>query len=180
MSEEKKSMRKETKIVLWILGLGAMVTTALIIGVILLLQDDNEMLDEDPRWLYVDLRIPLTASPQPMGIFDDPSTAPPLTTEMAYLIRQAGNDEKVLGIRAELGGLGLGWAQVEELRQAFLDYRESGKECKIWATRQTITGNEIRLTIFYGLSSATRRVHPRVDTLSISRLHSDSHDLIQS
>ena len=48
MSEEKKSMRKETKIVLWILGLGAMVTTALIIGVILLLQEDNEMLDEDP------------------------------------------------------------------------------------------------------------------------------------
>ena len=116
MSEEKKSVRKETKIVLWILGLGAMVTTALVVGVILLLQDDNEMLMRTLDGLYVDLRIPLTASPQPMGLFDDPNTALPLTTDMAHLIRQAGSDDKVLGIRAELGGLGLGWAQVEELK----------------------------------------------------------------
>ena len=137
MSEEKKKMRKETKVVLWILGLGAMVTLALVIGVVLLLQDDNEMLSEDPRWLYVDLRLPFTASPQPLGILDDPDSAVPLTTEMASLIRKAGTDEQVLGIRAELGGMSLGWAQVEELRQAFVEYRESGKECKIWAEAYT-------------------------------------------
>ena len=56
---------------------------------------------------------------------------------MAHLIRQAGTDDQVLGIRGELGGLNLGWAQVEELRQAFLDYRESGKECKVWAEAYT-------------------------------------------
>ena len=137
MSEEKKKMRKETKVVLWILGLGAMVTLALVIGVVLLLQDDNEMLSEDPRWLYVDLRLPFTASPQPLGILDDPDSAVPLTTEMASLIRKAGTDEQVLGIRAELGGMSLGWAQVEELRQAFVEYRETGKECKIWAEAYT-------------------------------------------
>ncbi len=137
MSEEKKSGRKETKIVLWILGLGAMVTLALVVGVILLLQDDNEMLNEDPRWLYVNLKLPFTASPQPLGVFDDPNTSTPLTTEMAELIRKAGTDDQVLGIRAELGGLNLGWAQVEELRQAFVDYRESGKECKVWAEAYT-------------------------------------------
>ena len=137
MSEEKKKMRKETKIVLWILGLGAMVTLALVIGVVLLLQDDNEMLSEDPRWLYVDLRLPFTASPQPMGLLDDPDSAVPLTTEMASLIRKAATDDQVLGIRAELGGMALGWAQVEELRQALVDYRESGKECKIWAEAYT-------------------------------------------
>lgn len=137
MSEEKKKMRKETKIVLWILGLGAMVTLALVIGVVLLLQDDNEMLSEDPRWLYVDLRLPFTASPQPMGLLDDPDSVVPLTTEMASLIRKAATDDQVLGIRAELGGMALGWAQVEELRQALVDYRESGKECKIWAEAYT-------------------------------------------
>ena len=137
MSEEKKPMRKETKIVLWLLGLGAMITVALVVGVILLMQDDNEMLSEDPRWLYVDLRLPFTASPQPMGILDDPDSTVPLTTEMAHLIRSAGQDDKVLGIRAEMGGLNLGWAQVEELRQAFLDYRSTGKECKIWAEAYT-------------------------------------------
>ncbi len=137
MSDEKKPMRKETKIVLWLLGLGAMITLALVVGVVLLMQDDNEMLSEDPRWLYVDLRLPFTASPQPMGLLDDPDSAVPLTTEMADLIREAGTDDKVLGIRAEIGGLGLGWAQVEELRQAFVDYRESGKECKVWAEAYT-------------------------------------------
>lgn len=137
MSEEKKPMRKETKIVLWLLGLGAMITVALVVGVILLMQDDNEMLSEDPRWLYVDLRLPFTASPQPLGLLDDPDSAVPLTTEMAHLIRSAGQDDKVLGIRAEMGGLNLGWAQVEELRQAFLDYRSTGKECKIWAEAYT-------------------------------------------
>jgi len=150
MSEEKKKMRKETKIVLWILGLGAMVTLALVVGVVLLLQDDNEMLSEDPRWLYVDLRLPFTASPQPMGLLDDPDSVVPLTTEMASLIRKAGTDDQVLGIRAELGGMALGWAQVEELRQALVDYRESGKECKIWA--EAFTNKE------YYLASACNEV----------------------
>ena len=133
----RKKMRKETKIVLWLLGLGAMITVSLVVGVILLMQDDNEMLNEDPRWLYVDLRLPFTSSPQPAGLLDDPSNVIPLTTEMADLIRRAGTDDQILGIRAELGGLGLGWAQVEELRQAFIDYRESGKECKVWAEAYT-------------------------------------------
>lgn len=108
-----EKMRKETKIVLWILGLGALLTAGLVIGAILLLSEEDVMADAEPRWLYLDLRVPMTEMPQPMGILDDPETRPPLTTEMASIIRYAGEDDQILGIRAELGGLGLGWAQVE-------------------------------------------------------------------
>ena len=132
-----EKMRKETKIVLWILGLGALLTAGLVIGAILLLSDEDVMADAEPRWLYLDLRVPLSEMPQPMGILDDPDSLPPITTEMASIIRTAGEDEQILGIRAELGGLNLGWAQVEELRNALLDFRNSGKECKVWGEGYT-------------------------------------------
>ena len=108
-----------------------------------------------------------------MGIFDDPSTAPPLTTEMAYLIRKAGSDDKVLGIRAELGGLGLGWAQVEELRQAFVDYRESGKECKIWA--EAYTNKE-----YYLASACNEVVAPEAGVFLVTGLGDDHHVLCRA
>lgn len=128
-----EKMRKETKIVLWILGLGALLTTGLVIGAILLLSDEDVMADAEPRWLYLDLRVPLSEMPQPMGILDDPDSLPPITTEMASIIRTAGEDEQILGIRAELGGLNLGWAQVEELRNALLDFETREKNAKYGA-----------------------------------------------
>lgn len=130
-------MSREIKIVLWILGIGAFVTIALVVGAFLILSDDTVTLDEDPRWLYVDLRVPMTAMPYPSGLLEDPEDRAPLTTEMADIIRSAGTNDKILGIRAEMGGLDLGWAQVEELRQAFMQYKESGKECKVWAEAYT-------------------------------------------
>jgi protease-4 len=125
-------LTRETKITLWLLSLGALVTLGLVIGISLLFSSELPSLSEEPEWLYLDLRIPLTATPRSAGILDNPSDLPPLTTDMARLIRSAGDDDSILGIRAELGGLGLGWAQVQELRNSLLDYRESGKECKIW------------------------------------------------
>ena len=62
------------------------------------------MADAEPRWLYLDLRVPLM-HPQPMGILDDPDSLPPITTK--WLPLSAGEDDQILGIRAELGGLGL-------------------------------------------------------------------------
>ena len=125
-------LTRETKITLWLLSLGALVTLGLVIGISLLFSSEIPSLSEEPEWLYLDLRVPLTATPRSAGILDNPSDLPPLTTDMAHLIRSAGNDDSILGIRAELGGLGLGWAQVQELRNSLLDYRESGKECKVW------------------------------------------------
>lgn len=125
-------MSRETKITLWLLSLGALITLGLVIGISLLFSSEIPSLNEEPKWLYLDLRVPLEATPRSAGFLEDPSDLPPLTTDMANLIRAAGKDESILGIRAELGGLGLGWAQVQELRKALLEYRESGKECKIW------------------------------------------------
>ena len=114
------------------MSLGAIITLGLVIGISLLFSSDIPSLNKEPKWLYLDLRVPLAGTPRSAGILEDPSDIPPLTTDMANLIRAAGKDESILGIRAELGGLGLGWAQVQELREALIDYRESGKECKIW------------------------------------------------
>ena len=126
-------MKKEMKLTLWLLSIGALITLGLVVAVVLFLSSEPTDFTEEEQWLYVDLRIPMYGSPQPGGILDDPADIPPLTTDIANMIRNAGKDPSILGIRAELGSLSLGWAQVQELRTAFLDFKESGKECKMWS-----------------------------------------------
>jgi protease IV len=126
-------VKKEMKLTLWLLSIGALITLGLVVSVILFLTSDSTEFTVEEQWLYVDLRVPMYATPQSGGIFDDPADTPPLTTDVAYLIRTAANDESILGIRVEMGGLNLGWAQVQELRDAFVSFTEAGKECKVWS-----------------------------------------------
>jgi protease-4 len=126
-------VKKEMKLTLWLLSIGALITLGLVVSVILFLTSDTTEFKVEEQWLYVDLRVPMYATPQSGGIFDDPADTPPLTTDVAHLIRTAANDENVLGIRVEMGGLNLGWAQVQELRNAFVTFTDSGKECKVWS-----------------------------------------------
>ena len=65
------------------MGLGTL-TIGLVIGAVLLLSEEDVMADAEPRWLYVDFTVPMTASPQPLGILDDPNQRPPLSQNGGY------------------------------------------------------------------------------------------------
>lgn len=124
--------QKGTRLLLWVTAIGLVIVAAVTVAAVLLTRDDLTELGDEQRWLYVKLE-GLSDAPSTPGLFDDPADLPPLTTEMTRMIRDAGADAEVPGLLIEVGGLSIGWAQAQELRQALLDYRESGKRCIAWA-----------------------------------------------
>jgi len=123
--------RKTTRLLLWVTVIGLLIVAAAVVAVVLISQEEPG--GNDPqRWLYIKLA-DLTDAPQTPGILDDPEDFAPLTTEMTHLIRDAGTDEEIPGVLVEIADLGVGWAQAEELRDALVEYRQSGKPCIAWA-----------------------------------------------
>lgn len=124
--------RKGTRLLLWVTAIGLVIVAAVTVAAVLLTRDDLAELGDQERWLYVKLE-GLADAPATPGLFDDPADLPPLTTELTRMIRDAATDAEVPGLLVEVGDLGAGWAQAQELRQALLDYRQSGKRCIAWA-----------------------------------------------
>ena len=65
--------------------------------------------------------------PAHAAFFSDPDDMPPLTTELSRLIRDASEDENIIGIRFEVTPTSIGWGQVQEIRGAISDFVASGK-----------------------------------------------------
>jgi protease-4 len=124
--------RKGTRLLLWVTAIGLVIVAAVTVAAVLLTRDDLAEMGDDQRWLYIKIE-GLTDAPAAPGLFDDPADLPPLTTELTRMIRDAATDAEVPGLLLEVGDLGAGWAQAQELRQALLDYRQSGKRCIAWA-----------------------------------------------
>ena len=132
---EPSMARTSTRLLLWVTLIGLLIVVAAVVAVALITNEKPGGGDPQ-RWLFVRLA-DLSDSPRTPGILDDPNEFPPLTTEMTHLIRDAGTDEEVPGMLVEISDLGVGWAQAEELRDALVDYRESGKPCIAWAESWT-------------------------------------------
>ncbi len=65
----------------------------------------------------------------------DRSMAPdgPTVRELVSALDRAADDERVLGLVARIGDSGMGLARLQELRDAILAFRESGKPTVAWA-----------------------------------------------
>lgn len=65
----------------------------------------------------------------------DRSMAPdgPTVRELVSALDRASDDERVVGLVARIGNSGMGLARLQELRDAILDFRESGKPTVAWA-----------------------------------------------
>ena len=126
-------MSKELKVTVWLLSIGVVLTTLLIIGLVLLLSDDQPVLSTEPQWLYVPITASISEIPTSDGLFADPNQRPPSTTELSRSIREAGLDDDILGIRMEIKAVAMGWGQLQEIRDALAEFRTTGKECKVWA-----------------------------------------------
>lgn len=128
-----RSSHRGTRLLLWVTAIGLVILVAVTVALVLLFQEGEDPLaDNEGRWLYVGLS-GLSDAPTTPGLFDDPNDLPPLTTEVTALIREAADDPEIPGLVVEVGGMGVGWAQAQELRQALVDFRASDKPCIAWA-----------------------------------------------
>lgn len=127
---------KSTRLLLWVGALGLALLAALVLGVVLLMQDELPGQTHHDRWLYARLGA-LPDAPSTPGIFDDPAALPPLSGEVTQLVRDAASDDTVPGLLLDLSDLELGLAQAEELRRALGEFRAKGKRCIAWAESWT-------------------------------------------
>lgn len=82
---------------------------------------------EEGSFLEVHLGGRLTDAPVQGGLFLDPEAAPILPTHTARAIREAADDERIAGLYLHLEGPSGGWGIHQELRDAIMDFRETGK-----------------------------------------------------
>jgi protease-4 len=127
---------KSTRLLLWLAGIGALIMVAATVAIVLLLQDGAPGFD-DEQWLHLRLSPMLSDAPGNEGMLMDPADMPPLTSELSAAIQYAATDTSVSGLLIEMTPIGVGWAGTQELRDAILDFKESGKPCIVWADQLT-------------------------------------------
>ena len=122
------------------------------------------MIAGDPKWLHVEVDGAVSESPGSDGLLVDPKRLPPLSSELATAIRDAATDEQVKGIWLDIQGGGLGWAQIQSLRDALVAFQAGGKPCVAWAP--ALSNNE-----YYLASAAPEAGSPRWPPAVASRIH---------
>lgn len=84
-------------------------------------------------FLEVELSGKLADAPGDVGFALDPGDFPPLVTEVADGIRRAAKDDRIDGLYLEVADVGVGWAGVQEIRDAVKTFSASGKPCYAYA-----------------------------------------------
>ena len=142
--------RSGTRLLLWITAIGLVILIAMIVALVILVEDGPPSLASGPQWLHLKANGAIKEAPGAESLFADPNDLPPLTTELAAALRVAAVDDEVAGLFLEVEGLDLGWAQLQELRDAVGSFREAGKPCVVWA--EALTNRE------YFLASACEEI----------------------
>ncbi len=124
--------RSPTRLLIWISLFGVLIAVATAVALALILDEGGLPVERSARWLHVRVDGRVTEAPGEEPLFSDPTTLPPLSTELAAMLREAAEDDEVSGLFLEIEPLGLGWAQVEELRDAVLAVRAAGKPTVCW------------------------------------------------
>jgi len=127
---------KSTRLLLWLAGLGVLIMVAATVAVVLLLQDGTPGFD-DEQWLHLRLSPMLADAPGNEGMLMDPADMPPLTSELSAAIAHAAEDEAVRGLLIEMTPVTIGWAGTQELRDAIVSFKDSGKPCIVWGDQFT-------------------------------------------
>jgi len=152
--------KKRTSLIFWLLGFAVLIGTATVVGVILLIQGAPSLTEEgSPPWLHVRITPMIVEAPGNEGFVMDPADMAPLTTELAQAITDAATDDGIGGLFLEIEGIGVGWAQTQELRDAIWHFRTEGKPSIAWAEHY---GNKE-----YYLASAAQEIHMAPEGLSL-------------
>ena len=126
-------MNKKTKLILRLITILSVVGVALLIGLSLIMSGQTPNFMEKPKWLHLKISPLTTEAPGSESIFSSPDELPPLSTELARMIYDAKDDENILGIHFEVTPNNLGWAQMQEVRDALIAFQSEGKPCKAWS-----------------------------------------------
>lgn len=125
--------RSGTRVLVIVTVLGVLTIGAGIAGTAWLAMGDFGGDVTEHSFLEVDLTQPITDAPTDAGFVVDPADFPPLLTEVTADIRRAATDDRITGLYLEVsGGVG-GWAATEEMRDAILAFKDSGKPCYAWS-----------------------------------------------
>ncbi|MCP4918844.1 MAG: signal peptide peptidase SppA [Proteobacteria bacterium] len=132
------AMKKGTRLLLWITGLGFVIFSAAAIAVVLLVVNDQELPDfegetSDQAWLDVHLRGPIHDGPKPDSLIVDPEQIPLTVHDISAAIHAAAADDDIDGLVLHLDGHGLGLAGAQDIRSALVAFDEAGKECRAWS-----------------------------------------------
>ncbi len=125
--------RNQTRLLLIVAALGALIVVAASIAVVLLVESDAPGFNAEPTWLKARIAGNLQDAPGSETLLVDPLDLPPLTSELTAALRHAATDPAVEGVYIELSGVGAGWAGVQEIRDALLAVRAAEKPCVVWA-----------------------------------------------
>ncbi|HJN73119.1 MAG TPA: signal peptide peptidase SppA [Myxococcota bacterium] len=134
------ALKKGTRLLLWISGLGLLIFTAATVAVILLVVNDQDFgdfsmasADGESRWLQVHLEGPIADGPKPDSLIVDPEDIPLTVHDIAAAIHVAADDEDIDGLVLHLDGHGLGLVGAQEIRRAVERFDEADKECRTWS-----------------------------------------------
>lgn len=89
--------------------------------------------DVEEGFVRVELAGVLSDAPSQPGLLLDPSEAPAMVTEIAGMIRLAAEDPKVEGLYLFVDGPQMGWGSAQEIRDAIVAFRESGRPSVAYA-----------------------------------------------
>jgi protease-4 len=142
---------KKKNLILWLLGFAVLIFIATGVGLAMLLGGAPGETGRDAQWLHVRITPAIADAPGNEGLILDPSQMPPLSTEIAHAIATAATDDRIEGLLLEIEGVGLGWAQTQEIRDAVWRFRDEGKPSIAWAE---FYGNKE-----YYLASAAQELH---------------------
>jgi protease-4 len=122
-------MSTATKVLLAMTLVGGLGFVVLSAGAVYLAIQADKADVGDSAFLDVVLAGSIADAPTSGDLFVDPSAAPMIPTTIARGIRKAATDDRITGVYLELASPSIGFANIQELRDALLEFRKSGKPC---------------------------------------------------
>jgi len=108
----------------------------------------------DESWVLLDLQDSYAeeVSDQPLArLFGEPQTS---LLDLLLTIRDAGEDARVAGMVVRIRPLAIGWAKAQEIREAMVKFRSTGKPLHAYLELELSGGS-----MEYFLASAADRIH---------------------
>ena len=87
----------------------------------------------DATVLTLNLEQPILEHPPPASLSTVALPSHHTTRDVVDALRRAATDDRIVAVAARVGGVGMGLAQIQEIRDAVLAFRESGKPAVVHA-----------------------------------------------
>ncbi len=137
-------MRKTTKVILILMVLGIVIIT-IILGSALLWMTSEKTVTYKDTILEIDLPSSVEELPrgESISMFFQPSRLS--LWEIRKVLSSAANDTKIRAIYLKVPFLTMSWAQVEDIRDELIRFRESGKKVHLFLNLDMATEKEMLL-----------------------------------